>query len=119
MQWFRFKVKVRSGRPATRVPAKTNDLATVIGTSWSSNTQMAVAGLDAVTSQMKRPAQGGAPTTPPNTIVGSTNRTTDTARDIQRWVVLFDALGHHTRHRYKQRCEQTQQRIRMRIGRES
>ena len=46
MQWFRFKVKVRNGRPTTRVPAKTNDLATVIGTSGSTNTQMAVAGLD-------------------------------------------------------------------------
>ncbi|QNJ04740.1 hypothetical protein SynPROSU1_03161 [Synechococcus sp. PROS-U-1] len=33
MQWFRFKVKVRTSRPATRVPTKTNDLAPVVGAS--------------------------------------------------------------------------------------
>ena len=119
MQWFRFKVKVRTSRPATRIPAKTNDLPPVVGASGSTNAQMAVASLDASTSQMKCPAQGGAPTTPPDTIVGSSNRTTHAAGDIQRWVVLLDTMGHHTRHRHKQRCEQTQQQIRVTIGRKA
>ena len=118
MQWFRFKVKVRNGRPTTRVPAKTNDLATVIGTSGSSNTQMAVAGLNPIACKMERPSVGGCPATPTNTIMCRAHRTTNTAGDIQRWVVWFDALGHHTRHRYKQRGKQTQQTIKMRIGRE-
>ena len=50
MQWFRFKVKVRTSRPATRVPTKANDLASVVGASGSTNAQMAVASFDASTS---------------------------------------------------------------------
>ena len=119
MQGFRFEMQVRTSRPAACVPTETNDLAAAVGASRSTNAQMAVSGLDASPSEMKRPAQGGTPTTPADPIVGSTYRTSDAAGDVQAWMILFDAMGHHTRHRQKQRREQTEQRIRMRIGRES
>ena len=109
MQGLRFEVEVRAGGPAACVPAETNDLTAAIGTSGSTGTQMAVTGLDAGPSQMKCSAKGGAPTTPPDTVVGSTNRSTHTTGDVQGWVVLLNAMGHHPRHRHKQRCEQAQQ----------
>ena len=51
MHGFRFKVQVRTGRPAARVPAETNNLAAAIGASRSTNAQIAVAGLDASPSE--------------------------------------------------------------------
>ncbi len=51
MQEFRFEVQVRTGRPAARVPAETNNLAAAIGASRSTNAQIAVAGLDASPSE--------------------------------------------------------------------
>jgi hypothetical protein len=119
MQGFCFEVQMGTRRPTARVPAKTNDLATVVGASGRTSVEMAVTRLDPGPSQMKRPSMGGRPATPTNTIMSRTHRTAHAAGDVQGWVVLFDALGHHTRHRHKQRGKQTQQTIKMRIGRES
>ena len=119
MQWFRFKVKVRTSRPATCVPAETNDLATVVGACWGTSIEMAVTRLDACPSQMKRPSVGRCPATPTDPVMSGTHRATNTAGDVQGWMVLFDALGHHTRHRHKQRGKQSEQTIKTRIGRES
>ena len=119
MEGFCFEVQVRPGRPTARVAAKTNDLAAVIGACWSTSVEMAVTRLDPCPGQMKRPSVGGCPATPTDPVMGGTHRATHTTGDVQGWMVLFDALGHHTRHRHKQRGKQTQQAIKTRIGRES
>jgi len=119
MQRFCFEVQMRTGRPTTGIPTKTNDLAAVVGTSGSASTEMAITRLDACPGQMKRPSMGGCPATPTDAIMSGTHRATNTAGDVQGWMVLFDALGHHTRHRHKQRGKQTQQAIKTRIERES
>ena len=111
MQGFRFEVKMRTSRPSARVATKTNDLAAVIGACWGTSIEVAVSRLDACPSQVKRPSVGGCPATPTDPVMGSTHRATNTAGDVQGWMVLFDALGHHTRHRHKQRGKQTQQAI--------
>ena len=119
MQGFSFEVEMRTGRPPARVAAKTNDLAAVIGACWGTSVEVAVTRLDACPSQMKCPSVGGCPTAPPDPVMGGTHRTTYTTGDVQGWMILFDALGYHTRHRHKQGGKQTQQAIKTRIGRES
>ena len=109
-QWFHFKVQMRPCRPPASTATETDDLAAAISTSRCADTEVAVTADHSGSIEMERPSVSAAPATATDTIVGGSHGTSDPASDIKCWMVILDALGHHTRHREEKRGDQSQQK---------
>ena len=102
-QWFHFKVQMRPCRPPASTATETDDLAAAISTSRCTDTEVAVAADHSGSIEMERPSVGTAPATTTNTIMGGSHGASDPASDIKGWMIILNALGHHTRHRKQKR----------------